>query len=188
MKRAAVIGLGDISGIHLAAIAKNPEITLAAVCDIDVSKREGAPAGVPFYTDYQEMVEKEKPDVVHVCLPHYLHVPVSEYCAAQGCNVFCEKPVALNARQGQEFVEFEAAHPDVHMGICLQNRFNESVEMLKDIIDSGEYGKVTGAKGIVPWARPKSYYDVKPWRGKWDTAGGGCMINQSVHTLSLIHI
>ena len=64
MKRAAVIGLGDISGIHLAAIAKNPEITLAAVCDIDESKREGAPAGVPFYTDYQEMVEKEKPDVV----------------------------------------------------------------------------------------------------------------------------
>lgn len=47
MKRAAVIGLGDISGIHLAAIAKNPEITLAAVCDIDESKREGAPAGVP---------------------------------------------------------------------------------------------------------------------------------------------
>ena len=39
MKRAAVIGLGDISGIHLAAIAKNPEITLAAVCDIDESKR-----------------------------------------------------------------------------------------------------------------------------------------------------
>ena len=57
MKRAAVIGLGDISRIHLAAIAKNPEITLAAVCDIDESKREGAPAGVPFYTDYQEMVE-----------------------------------------------------------------------------------------------------------------------------------
>lgn len=187
MKRAAVIGLGDISGIHLAAIAKNPEITLAAVCDIDESKREGAPAGVPFYTDYQEMVEKEKPDVVHVCLPHYLHVPVSEYCAAQGCNVFCEKPVALNTRQGQEFVEFEAAHPDVHMGICLQNRFNESVEMLKNIIDSGEYGKVTGAKGIVPWARLKSYYDVKPWRGKWETAGGGCMINQSVHTLDLLY-
>ena len=57
MTRAAVIGLGDISGIHLAAIAKNPEITLAAVCDIDESKREGAPAGVPFYTDYQEILD-----------------------------------------------------------------------------------------------------------------------------------
>lgn len=187
MKRAAVIGLGDISGIHLTAIEKNPEIVLAAVCDIDEKKRVQAPAGVPFYTDYQEMLRGEKPDVVHVCLPHYLHVPVSEFCASEGVNVFCEKPVALNAQQGREFVEFEAAHPNVRIGICLQNRLNESVEMLKELIDSGRYGKVTGAKGIVPWARPKSYYDVKPWRGKWETAGGGCMINQSVHTLDLLY-
>ena len=87
MKRAAVIGLGDISGIHLAAIAKNPEITLAAVCDIDESKREGAPAGVPFYTDYQEMVEKEKPDVVHVCLPHYLRYLSTAQRRAATCSV-----------------------------------------------------------------------------------------------------
>ena len=44
-----------------------------------------------------------------------------------------------------------------------------------------------GTKGIVPWARPKQYYDCKPWRGKWETAGGGCMINQSVHTLDLLY-
>ena len=40
---------------------------------------------------------------------------------------------------------------------------------------------------MVPLARPKEYYDVKPWRGKWKTAGGGCMINQSVHTLDLLY-
>lgn len=61
------------------------------------------------------------------------------------------------------------------------------VEMLKSIIESGEYGRVLGTKGIVPWARPKQYYDCKPWRGKWETAGGGCMINQSVHTLDLLY-
>lgn len=187
MKRAVVIGLGDISMIHIAGITQNPNIELAAVCDIDESRREAAPAGVPFYTDYKEMIEKEKPDVAHICLPHYLHVPVSEAIADMGVHVFCEKPMALNREQGRAFVEFEAAHPQLHMGICLQNRFNESVEMLKSIIDGGEYGKVTGTKGIVPWARPKSYYDGKPWRGKWETAGGGCMINQSVHTLDLLH-
>lgn len=187
MKRAAVIGLGDISGIHIAGIQENPEIQLVAVCDIDESKKETAPEGVPFYKDYKEMILQEKPDVVHICLPHYLHVPVSKDAVEMGTHVFCEKPMALNTQQAKEFVEFEAAHPDVYMGICLQNRFNESVEMLKDIIDSGEYGSVTGAKGIVPWARPKSYYDCKPWRGKWETAGGGCMINQSVHTLDLLY-
>uniref|UniRef100_UPI0040561BA8 Gfo/Idh/MocA family protein n=1 Tax=Agathobacter sp. TaxID=2021311 RepID=UPI0040561BA8 len=187
MKRAAVIGLGDISFIHILGIQSNPDITLAAVCDIDESCKEKAPEGVPFYTDYKEMIQQENIDVAHICLPHYLHVPVSKEIAQMGVHVFCEKPVALTRTEAQDFADFEAAHPEVKMGICLQNRYNETVEMLKDIIDGGEYGKVVSAKGLVPWARPKSYYDVKPWRGKWETAGGGCMINQSVHTLDLIY-
>lgn len=187
MKKAAIIGLGDISGIHIGAIRQNPEIVLAAVCDIDEEARERAPENVPFYTDFREMIACEKPDVVHICLPHYLHVPVSCEAAEMGVHVFCEKPVAMNTKEAEEFAAFEASHPEIYMGICLQNRFNESVEMLKGFIDSGEYGKVTAAKGIVPWAREKSYYDVKPWRGKLETAGGGCMINQSVHTLDLLY-
>ncbi len=186
MKRAAVIGLGDISSVHIMCIQNNPDITLAAVCDIEESKRDQAPEGVPFYTGYQDMILSEKPDVVHICLPHCLHVPVSIAAANMGVHVLCEKPMALNAVQGREFADFEKNHPDIHMGICLQNRFNESVEMLKTIIDSGEYGSVRGAKGIVLWSRPRDYYGCKPWRGKWDTAGGGCMINQSVHTLDLL--
>lgn len=187
MKRAAVIGLGDISQIHLAAIAQNPEIELAAVCDIDESARERAPLGVPFYTDYEEMIRTERPDCVHICLPHYLHVPVAKKAVELGCNVFCEKPVALTGAQAQEFADFEAAHAGKKICICLQNRLNETTEALKEIIDSGKYGKVVGARGIVPWYRAKEYYDVKPWRGKWETAGGGCMINQTVHTLDLLY-
>lgn len=187
MKHAAVIGLGDISSIHIAAITANPEIQLTAVCDVDAKAAKRAPDGIPFYTDYQEMIERAKPDVVHVCLPHYLHVPVSECAAEHGVHVFCEKPVALNTKQAEEFAVFEAKHPEIHIGICLQNRFNESVEKLKEMIDSGAYGKVTGLKGIVPWARQKSYYDVKPWRGTMQYAGGGCMINQAVHTLDLLY-
>lgn len=187
MKTAAVIGLGDISAIHIAAIQANTAIELAAVCDIEESARERAPGDVLFYQDYRQMLSEVRPDVVHICLPHYLHVPVAEEAAAMGIHVFCEKPAALNTAQAEEFAAFEAAHPEVHMGICLQNRLNESVEMLRELLDSGKYGAVTGLKGIVPWSRPKSYYDVKPWRGTWKYAGGGCMINQSVHTLDLLY-
>ena len=136
MNPAAVIGLGDISPIHLAAIAGNPDIELCAVCDIDPEAGQRAPEGVPFYTDYEEMLREAKPDCVHVCLPHYLHYPVSKYFAEHGVNVFCEKPVALNTAQAKEFAALETAHPEVHIGICLQNRLNESVEMLKSIIES----------------------------------------------------
>ena len=187
MKRAAVIGLGDIAPIHLAAIEANPDVTLCAVCDADAGAADRAPEGVPFYTDYKEMARCEKPDCVHICLPHWLHYPTAEYFARQGVNVLCEKPVALNTEQALQFVRLEQEHPELKLGVCLQNRMNETVEMLREFIQSGRFGRVTGTKGVVAWARPKSYYDVKPWRGKWATAGGGCMINQSVHTLDLLY-
>ena len=152
MKRAAIIGCGTIFQVHLPIIVANPEIELCAVCDNNPAVQEKLPAAakaVPFYTDYEELLEKEHPDVVHLCLPHYLHVPVSEYFASHGVNVFCEKPVGLNTAQAREFVEFEAAHPEVKIGICLQNRLNRTTVELKKIIDGGEYGKVIGCRGFV---------------------------------------
>lgn len=187
MKKAVVIGMGVISSIHIGAILSNPNITLCGVCDIDENKRNQAPPAVPFFTDYKEMLQTLKPDVAHICLPHYLHVPVSEYAASLGIHVFCEKPVAMNHEQGYEFAAFEEAHPEIHMGICLQNRLNESVEALKEIIDNGTYGAVKATKGIVHWYRGKDYYEAGPWRGRLETAGGGCMINQAVHTLDLLY-
>ena len=169
MKRAAIIGCGTIFQVHLPIIVANPEIELCAVCDNNPAVQEKLPAAakaVPFYTDYEELLEKEHPDVVHLCLPHYLHVPVSEYFASHGVNVFCEKPVGLNTAQAKEFVEFEAAHPEVKIGICLQNRLNRTTVELKKIIDGGEYGKVIGCRGFVPWFRGKAYYDEQPWRGQ----------------------
>lgn len=187
MIRAAIIGLGDISFVHLDSILSNPEIQLAAACDINGELKARVPEGTPFYTDYRQMVEKTKPDVVHVCLPHYLHYPVSKELVEMGVNVFCEKPVALNVAQAEAFAALEAAHPQVRIGICLQNRMNETTQVLKKIIDSGEYGKVTGIRGFVPWYRTAEYYAAKPWRGIRKYAGGGSMINQSLHTLDLMY-
>lgn len=187
MIKAAIIGLGDISFVHLDAIADNPEITLVGACDLKEELKGRVPEGTPFFTDYHEMVRQTKPDVVHVCLPHYLHYPVTKELVEMGVNVFCEKPVALNIAQAEAFAALEEAHPEVKIGICLQNRMNETTEELKKIIDSGEYGKVTGIRGFVPWYRAPEYYGVKPWRGTWKYAGGGSMINQSLHTLDLMY-
>lgn len=187
MIRAAIIGLGDISFVHLDGILSNPEIQLVGACDLKEDLKSRVPEGTPFYTDYKQMVQEVKPDVVHNCLPHYLHYPVTKELVEMGINVFCEKPVALNVAQAEEFAALEAAHPEVKIGICLQNRMNETTEALKAIIDSGEYGKVTGIRGFVPWYRAPEYYSVKPWRGTWQYAGGGSMINQSLHTLDLMY-
>ncbi|MEY8356677.1 Gfo/Idh/MocA family oxidoreductase [Lachnospiraceae bacterium 54-53] len=186
MKKIAVIGLGDIAPIHINAIKSSSEIFLGAVCDKDGGKQSAYPE-VPFYADYSEMMEKEKPDCVHLCLPHYLHYAVAHEAVMRGIHVFCEKPMAIDKKEAIAFVELEKANPQVRIGICLQNRRNKTTEQLKKLIDSGEYGRLTGIRGFVPWKRTKEYYEDKPWRGKWKEAGSGVMLNQSVHTLDLLY-
>ncbi|WP_053362241.1 Gfo/Idh/MocA family oxidoreductase [Bacillus sp. FJAT-27251] len=187
MLRAAVIGLGDISNIHIPAIQANPNVELVAVCDIDETLKDRIP-GVRFYTSYEKMLETEALDCVHNCLPHHLHYPVTKACVEKGVNVFLEKPLGLNAEEALELVKLEENHSDIKIGVCHQNRYNETFETLQELAASGEYGNLVGVKGLVAWHRPKAYYDVKPWRGKMATAGGGVMINQALHTLDLIQL
>ncbi|MBV7509183.1 Gfo/Idh/MocA family oxidoreductase [Bacillus sp. sid0103] len=187
MLKVAVIGLGDISKIHIPAIQANPYAKLVAVCDIDENLNISVP-DVNFYTDYLVMLEKESLDCVHVCLPHYLHYPVTKACVEKGIHVFQEKPLALDTKEGLALARLEEEHKNIKICVCFQNRYNESFELLQEIVNSGRYGKMIGIKGLVTWFRPKEYYDVKPWRGKLEYAGGGVMINQALHTLDLMQL
>ena len=187
MMKAAIVGFGTISIVHIDAIASNPGMELVAICDINEDLAAKVPEGVKFYTDYKKMAVEVKPDVIHNLLPHYLHYPVTKDLVEMGFNVFCEKPIALNSKEAEQFCQLEKDHPEVKIGVCLQNRMNETTEELKRIIESGEYGKIVGIRGFVPWRRDKAYYDAQPWRGKWKYAGGGSMINQSLHTLDLLY-
>ncbi|MFD0828965.1 Gfo/Idh/MocA family protein [Neobacillus sp. M.A.Huq-85] len=187
MLKAVVIGLGDISKIHIPALQANPEVELVAVCDIDEALKDSVP-GVNFYSDYRVMLEKEKIDCVHICLPHYLHYPATKACVEKGIHVFQEKPLSLNYEEGVALEALEENNKNIKICVCFQNRYNETFEMLQELVDSGEYGKVIGIKGLVAWFRPKDYYNVKPWRGKMKEAGGGVMINQSIHTLDLMQL
>jgi len=181
----AVIGLGVIGKVHISAITSLENARLIAVCDTDLSKKELAPEGAAFYTDFNELFEKEKPDVVHICLPHFLHYPVAKQAAKAGFNIFAEKPLAMNAAEGEEYCKLEKQF-NVKICLCLQNRLNVTSETLYQLLRSRAYGEVTGVRGSVAWYRSKDYYQAGPWRGIMAEAGGGCMINQAIHTMDLM--
>lgn len=187
MLRAAVIGLGDIAQIHVPLLQAMEKVELVALCDIDETKKEQFSINVPFYTDYKDMLEQEKIDVVHICLPHFLHYPVTKYCVEHHVHVLQEKPLALNAQEAKENAQVEQT-ATTKCCLCLQNRMNASFQECKNIIQQGTFGKLVSISGIVAWARPEEYYTLKPWRGLWKYAGGGVMINQSVHTLDLMQV
>lgn len=187
MLKAAVIGLGDISKTHLSVLQKMKGAEICAVCDIQKSKAAVMP-NAAFYESASELLAQEKPDIVHICLPHYLHYPMALLAAQNDVNVFCEKPLALNAGEAEAFANLENNYPHLKFGICLQNRYNKTVHEALSIIEGRQHGSLLGVKGLVAWCRSKPYYDAAPWRGKMQQAGGGVMINQAIHTLDLMQL
>lgn len=187
MLKTAVIGLGDISKIHIPVLQSMKNVEICAVCDIQKSKAN-VYQNIKFYESASELLKEAKPDVVHVCLPHYLHYPMALLAAQNNVNVFCEKPLALNGGEAEAFANLEINYPCLKFGLCLQNRYNKSVQRVLEIIKSDEHGKLIAVKGIVAWCRNKAYYDAAPWRGKAQQAGGGVLINQAIHTLDLMQL
>ena len=130
--RAAVIGCGNISVMHLDSIAALDESELVAVCDIKPERANAAAEKyhTKAYTDYQEMFQKEKPDVVHLCLPHYLHTIVARDAFRAGIHVLSEKPMSIQYDDAVETVEL-ADQCSVKYGVIFQCRYNTPYILVK---------------------------------------------------------
>lgn len=187
MLRIGIIGLGTIAYIHQLAIEQNGLGELVAVSDIDSATHKDYDH-LPFYNNYIDMLEKENLDVVHICLPHDLHVPIAKKCIEYGVHVFLEKPLALTYQEGKELAQVVSDN-NSKLAICFQNRYNNTTKKLLEIFEEKsieEIGQLKAVKGLVTWFRPESYYKEQPWRGELKRAGGGTITNQSIHTLDLM--
>lgn len=181
-----IIGLGDVSPIHIQSIEMSGHAVLTAVCDTDPSLISMVEQ-IPFYTNYMEMISKHDLDVVHNCLPHHLHYPVTKACVLAGVHVFLEKPVSISYEEGllQKRLADESQQK---ICVCFQNRYNASFVELQKYLAKEETGKVTGIKALVTWYREESYYQSKPWRRTKAEVGYGNIMSQSIHTLDLVQL
>ena len=179
--KVAVIGVGVIGNVHL-GILLDTGITPVAICDVDESKTAKFPA-IKAYTDYKEMLDTEKPDVVHICTPHYLHAEMAIYALERNINVLCEKPLCMNREEIEKVLAAEEKS-SAQMAVCFQNRYTPRnrfvAEYLKD-------KKVVRANGSLFWERGEDYYNSAEWRGTKKYEGGGVLINQAIHTVDLLN-
>ena len=141
--KVAVIGCGIISGMHLDAIQALDMAELAAVCDIreDKAKEAAAKYGGKIYTDYREMFWKEHLDVVHICLPHYLHTIVARDALEAGIHVLSEKPMSIQYEDAVKTVEL-AEEYGLQYGVIFQCRYNTPSVHIKKRIADGSGTKV----------------------------------------------
>ena len=102
--RAAILGAGFIAGFHAEGYLRLPDVQLCAVCDRDAD-RASAMADryrCAAYPDAADLLEQERPDLVSVCLPTYLHAPYTVAALRSGAHVLCEKPMALTMEACRE--------------------------------------------------------------------------------------
>lgn len=185
MRRAAIVGCGGISAVHAAVLSELPEVQLCACADIRPERAQALAEryGLAAYDSLEAMLREEAIDVLHICTPHALHVPMAEAAAARGIAVFTEKPPAVDRGQWARLLRVSEQVP---VGVCFQNRYNAPVQALKARLEADEFGRVLGARAFVTWNRTAPYYTESGWRGRWDSEGGSALINQSIHTLDLL--
>ncbi len=187
MKNAAIIGCGAIAPIHADGINDCSFVKLYAVSDVlpERAARFAKDYDCRYSINYKDILKDKNVDVVHICTPHFLHSEMAIESLKAGKDVILEKPLAISKLQALKVIEAEEK-TGKRLTVCFQNRYNNTSLKLKEFLESGKGGKVLGAKGILNWYRGPEYYTESTWRGKWDTEGGGVLINQAIHTLDLL--
>ena len=187
----ALIGCGRIATNHIKAVINNG-LELTAVCDILPEKMEELlgkhglekEENIRRYTDYKQMIEECRPELVAIATDSGKHAQIALYCINEGVNCIIEKPIAMSMADADKIVEL-AERKNVKVCACHQNRFNLAVQEVKRAIDDGRFGKMSHGSIHVRWNRNKGYYDQAPWRGLW-ASDGGALMNQCIHGIDLI--
>ncbi|RKS06503.1 putative dehydrogenase [Nocardiopsis sp. Huas11] len=187
--RVAIVGTGNIARFHAQALRAEPErAEIVAAVDIDTGALDAfrahhsIPAG---YTDLATMLAEAGPDLVHVCTPPGLHGPQVEACLGAGASVLVEKPPALSLAEAEKMAAAEGGDHGPWMATVFQHRFGSGARRVRALMDAGVLGRPLLATCHTTWFRPQSYFDL-PWRGRWDTEGGGPTMGHGIHQMDLL--
>ncbi|OQA21149.1 MAG: putative oxidoreductase YcjS [Chloroflexi bacterium ADurb.Bin360] len=141
--KAAVIGVGSMGQHHARVYTELKQTTLVGVADAlpETAQRIGGKYGVPAYSDYRELLERERPDIVTVAAPTQEHHSVAVAALEAGCHVLVEKPIAATLAEGEALIARAAAlKRKLMVGHIV--RFSPSIQALKQHLDAGELGRV----------------------------------------------
>ena len=184
----AIIGSGGIAqGVHLPAYKKlqdEGKVTIVAVADAneETARTAAKKFEVPHvFTDYREMLELEGIDAVDVCTPNYLHKQPTIDAFNAGMHVIVEKPLALNAMEGQQMLDASKKAGKIFQ-VALNARFGAGPQAAKRFIKDGKIGDIYYARAHALRRRGVPSWGVFTQK---DKQGGGPLIDIGVHILDL---
>ncbi|HEY5584748.1 MAG TPA: Gfo/Idh/MocA family oxidoreductase [Ruminiclostridium sp.] len=184
--RIGLVGCGTIGGLHAKLINELNGVELVAVADPNLllTGELNKLYGCHQYNDYRKMLEYETIDIVSVCVPPALHYQVVIDAAQARKHVIIEKPMDIALNRADCMIN-ECRKFGVKLSVISQHRFDTVIQILKEAIAEGRFGKLLMATSRTIWYRDLDYYTVHAWRGT-SANGGGALMNQSIHYIDLL--
>jgi 1,5-anhydro-D-fructose reductase (1,5-anhydro-D-mannitol-forming) len=176
--KAGIIGYGKMGKTRHDAI---DELNCAEVIAISEPNLKEELKGIQ-NVSHEEIINHPEIDAVIVCTPNFLNKELTIRSLNAGKHVFCEKPPAFTAKEVEEIMKAEAKSGKKLM-YGFNHRHHDSVIRMKEMIDSGSYGKVLWLRGRYGKSVTEDYFNQ--WRAKKELAGGGILLDQGIHMLDL---
>lgn len=182
-----IVGYGHIAPRHVEAIQATPGLAIRGVCDNvrERAERAGGELQVPWYGNYEDMLSARAIDIVALCTPNHLHVPMARLALDAGKHTVVEKPIAFSA---QEAVTLHEAFEHAGLGLfcVLQVRFNPAVMAVRTLIEAGGLGRIYIGSLAQRWNRRDDYFEgPNAWHGI-RALEGGPLYTQGVHYIDLL--
>lgn len=145
--KAGVVGTGFIGVAHVEALRRLGNVEVTAITDTYDHKIKAEMMNIPYsFTDYKEMIDTLKLDMIHICTPNNTHHEIAMYAMKKGINVICEKPMTKTSEEAKEMYEFAKEHNIVN-AVNFHNRFNPMVHQMKRMTSGGELGEIISVHG-----------------------------------------
>ncbi|MDQ0229246.1 putative dehydrogenase [Metabacillus malikii] len=188
--KVGVIGCGSIARLrHLIEYWENKHVDIVAVCDLEANRAEemAEKYGAQAFTSYEELLKVKEIDAVSICLPNDLHASVSIEALNAGKHVLCEKPMATTSEEAEDMIEVAERNSKTLM-IAHNQRFVPSHQKAKQLIDSGEVGKIYSFRTSFGHRGPENWSidGRNSWFFNKDQAIIGALGDLGVHKADLI--
>ncbi len=182
-----LIGCGMVGRVHLDALFKHPLISTVSLAEPDPAQVNQLSINYQFrntYSDYKKLLANSEIDVVDICLPHDMHYPVVLQTFQAGKHVILEKPLSNTLAEADAMIS-AASSAGKRLYVALNERFLPVYQKVKEVILSGNMGKIVLANLVVAGSELERMNIPEHWKGTFGRAGGGALADSGTHVVDL---
>ncbi|WP_171181449.1 Gfo/Idh/MocA family protein [Ruegeria sp. HKCCD8929] len=186
MLNVAILGCG-IGGEHISGYAQLADrYRIAVICDTNqqLAQKYATTTGARATTDIDDVLADPGVDIVDICLPPSMHVPVAIRAVNAGKHAIVEKPLAGSLSDADRLVEAEIRSQQRVFPV-FQYRYGRAFDQLRALRAAGLLGRPLAASIETHWSRDSDYY-ANPWRGTWERELGGAVLSHAIHAHDLL--